>query len=379
MQVTVNASQVSLSSDVYVLRAGHQARHKPRFQESAVAFLEITGITLPNDPNDPRTQSESEEFRAHCLMGRAIAEWHLGYSSNKEPSRDIADYREGARDRRRAGILCGEVRKLYFDAKKGSVIIVPPGDQFEEVLIGVLADEPGQSTPVTIGRGESASVYRGRKVLWLPGSREKRFFSKDLYANLSTRRALITLPNNLKKEVYDAAFGSYSLDDAAAADIRYENEVVNPFDFIHSVQLLEFFSALYSALEDNRAAELQNLTYEEIVSTFGNSDAFYDAAIQLQSPGWLRLWSTDRSRAFFLVVLVAIASSHYSAQALGDGNVSVNNRAEVLPDDCIVEVDRRTREALRYMHVEAWEQACRNARDGVQSTGLKVDAQVDDG
>ncbi len=377
MRVSVNASQVSSTDNVYVLRAGQKARHKSHFKENAVAFLEITGVTLPRQPNSEHAQVDSAEFRARCLMGRAIAEWHLGYKTHEEPSRNIGEYYEQARDRRRAGILCGEVRRLYYEANKGSVIIVPPGsDQFEEVLIGVLADEPGESVPVTIGRGEASSVYRGRRVVWLPGSQEKRFFSKELYKNLSTQRALITLPNDLKKEVFDAAFGSYSLDDTAAADIRYSSEVVNPFRFSQSMRLLEFFSAIYSAVDNERAADLRDLTYEQILSEFGDREAFYDAAIQLQSPGWLRIWSEDRARAYFVVVMLAITSS---GAALGDDTVSVENRAEVLPDDCIVEVDRKTREALRYMHVDTWEQACQDALESVDTTGLKVDAEVDDG
>ena len=168
------------------------------------------------------------------------------------------------------------LKRIFFEGKKGDLVVVPVDGYTKDVLIGEFLTDAGAVRAVEAKDGDYTGVYFGRPVRWR-ASVQKLALSEELIKALHTQTAVFAVAHSLHEEVYRHAYGNFvfkghfvsefrtSKQKFTAEDMSVVSTWLNGFDFLRhhmasqtDLGLPETFLMMgLEQVPDDNAAELQ--------------------------------------------------------------------------------------------------------------------------
>lgn len=307
-------SKIVVELDAYVIPDDHLIfKVSPgktyRFYQAVRAarsvFLDIRG--LESLGKDPATWSDKD-----VLTAIADDRWERELESRARGNKPQGSPGVGTTDRRNLTFL----KRLFFDAKKGDVVVIPAEGYAKDVLIGELTTEPGEIRSVVAKDGEYTGTYFGRPVKWLEG-KPKRFLSDDLIKALHTQTAIFILGQSLHEEVYRLAYGNFIYRGAYVSEFRTAKERFTAEDTAVVSTWLNAFDVLRAEMEDGTVAANQKTSFYQLGLAKLADDRASELRINIQSPGEIFVKSAGPF-ALGLMAMFALSGCD-SKQVINDG------------------------------------------------------------
>jgi hypothetical protein len=219
----LNSKIIGPDAGAYVVFPGEDHAFYEAFQQQQAVFLDTPALELPPHPID----ENSPDLLQRLMVSRSVRAWHLaqnGSASKKQaPSRILADY-NGYKWTRPRLVYRTALIGLLGEAKKGDVVVVPGPGYWSDVLIGELIGGPTDQVGVQVPERYGKDLIPARRVKWL-ARRRKGALSSALIDRLQSPNPIFLLDRSLRPEVYNLAYGTYSVAADFAAQFRVtENE-----------------------------------------------------------------------------------------------------------------------------------------------------------
>jgi hypothetical protein len=356
---------------VFVLHPGERKIFYKEFYNLNSVFLDFPGIDFAR-----KLDSNDVDLRNSLRMSRAIAAWHrLGRDPTKKPSRDAGDYsvKNPAGEKPR---YLHEVIDLYEEAKKGDLIVVPGPGYNSVVYIGEFSDNFDQTFKVEVSRYPFDKIP-ARRVNWLRWDVIKGTFSTRLIALLQNRAAIIEVKQESdRREIYTAAFGNYIWKGSSGNLIRTKHAHIDLNELGNAINLVNYFSAQYLALKDNRLEEFVALEFHEAIERFYKKEFFGSVDVEIHSPGEIgRTMKTATLAAYVSAMLALSANCTDAAEAKA---VVVSNSASIVATVCDMELEQEIRQSMEvHANFDIWKQKlCPKRQRAENEVGLEADVKV---
>jgi hypothetical protein len=263
-------------------------------QDAFAVFPDVRGVDLlegpPSEWADRRILEVIAEDRrsreeAAVARGRKDAQVHAGITKN---DRAVLTF----------------VKRIWFEAKRGDLVVIPSEGYDKEVLIGELLTEPGDLKRVEAKDGDYVGFYFGRPVAWrfaIP----KFELSADMIKVLHTRAAVFQMGKTTQLEAYRLTFRNFVYRGEYVAEFRTEKAHFTAEDAAVVSAWLNAFQVLQHSLdtgEGNRA----DIPFE-ILGLAKLPDQFAgDLRININSPGEIFM-RTKTPLALTLMAMFALA------------------------------------------------------------------------
>lgn len=308
--VELDAYAIPDDHTVYKCSPGKTYRFYLAVRDAKVVFPDIRGLDALGD--NPREWDDKD-----ILEAIAADRWERELASRARGNQEQGVAGVSKIDRRNLTFL----KRIFFEAKKGDLVVVPVDGYSKDVLIGELLTEAGDVRAVIAKDGEYTGVYYGRPVRWRSAV-PKLELTDSLIKALHTQTAVFAMGQSLHEEVYKHAYSNFVYRGNFVSEFRTEKQKftaedmsvvstwLNGFDFLRHhlsespnlsvADQMSFFEMGLEKVPDGQAAELQ---------------------INIQSPGEIFV----RTVGPFALALMAIFSlSGCDAQAVVDNGVTVH-------------------------------------------------------
>ena len=160
--IDIRTRVISQEERAFVLFPGEAHKFYVDFSNNSHVFLDFPGLDLSNvfDPDlDP-------DWTQRIAMSEKIRAWHRkGRPEDDLPARHLSAY-DGYKLTPDRALYAGAIHQLYYKLKRGELLIVPGPGYWTDVLVGEIADEPGQFGVAEI-EGYQHDQIPARKVRWL--------------------------------------------------------------------------------------------------------------------------------------------------------------------------------------------------------------------
>jgi len=292
IEVDLEAYALPDDHTVWKVSAGKTHRFYRAVRDAQTIFPDVRDLDHLN--GNPRTWTDQQILHA-------IAEdrWSRELTKIAKRGEPQGSPTIGKRDRTVLTFL----RRLWFEAKKGDLVIVPAEGWRESVLIGELLTEAGDIRRVEAKDGEYSGIYFGRPVFWRK-SLPKQGLGTDLIKAIHTRTAVFPIKESLKEEIYRFAYASYVYREHYVAEFRTRKERFTAEDSVAVAVWLNGFDVLRNSLVhgDARAKE----SFAELGLDRLPDDLAAEVKINIQSPGEIFV-RTVGPFALSLMTLFALA------------------------------------------------------------------------
>lgn len=216
---------------VYKLFPGKTYRLAKAMHETRHAFLDIQGLaSLPLTP----LEWDDETLLSVISLDRIMREGEShGKRRGKGRSRD--------QDKKRLRFLKG----LFFEAKRGDLLLVPLGEGFSsQIAIGELEDEAGDIRIIEYTSNDDDYITYGRRVKWLSRVYRNQL-SSELLKSIHSPTAFHVLKRSWHEEIYVSAYGTFTYDDIYVAKFQSEKETFSAQDWGNIGLLFNGFSVVH--------------------------------------------------------------------------------------------------------------------------------------
>ncbi|MGL3106585.1 hypothetical protein [Bradyrhizobium sp. BR 1432] len=319
-----------------------------------------------------RPFSEQPEILARIARARRLRNWHRSKRQSDPPSRRLSEY-----DRVDAGLYThkGVLAGFFERAKKGDLVVVPPGELVGHVLIGELQDAPEKFENIEIPELFDRDEVPTRKVKWL-ASTPKADLSLGMLRRFPKPNAFTTLDREFYQEIFSLAYGSYSLEDLYVS--RFDVTEAD-FSTIDDYRIQQLFNAVAAMSQQHnlgtsgaREAVHDADGWDGIIDLLTDHSYIPDLSVNINSPGSLTL-SCQRTVPLVVAALIALSSlgamaSWTAAQA---ETITIKNSAAPAGDSCTADVAQETLEQLKLMGYARWQNLCKKIAETKVNTGLK--------
>lgn len=364
--VDIATRLVAPDEDVYIVRPGDGYWLYDTFATSTYVFLDFPALNLSFEGNPP----SDRQLRLLITMSLAVRDWLDNDKLGPEPSHDAADY-VGKDYRRRLGRYVGAVKRLYYQLKPGTIVVVPPKNWFEDVLIGELVGPPQMLRPRGLYSGEAVPA---RRVVW-HRRKPKSQFPSDVRRLLERPDPVMQLDRSLRGEILRAGFDQYGYEGEFAARLNTKTDEFSTLDDYNIQYFVNYVTGVLVAYEQGRKAEVD---FTDAIKLLRASPGLaLDLKLNINSEGFQRLVDTT-VRPLVVAALLSLAL-HGDGASAAHSNVVIKNSANVSADPCTIEVNERVLGALKLMKLEEWKRVCESARDAKGSTGLSTTMGVERG
>ena len=207
------------------------------------------------------------------------------------------------------------LKRIWFEAQRGDLVVVPAEGYDKEVLIGELLTEAGALRRIEASDGEYQGIYFGRPVAWRLGI-PKFELSADLIKALHTRAAVFTLGESRKRDVYRLAYGNFVYKGDYVAEFRTGKEHFTAEDAAVITAWLNGLQVLRHSLDNGGGARDGEAFYDLALDQLPG-DAGGDLKININSPGEI-FFRTGKPLALSLMVLFALSGCD-AHQVVNDG------------------------------------------------------------
>lgn len=327
-----------------------------------------------------KLMTEQPDLDAKLLRSRAINAWYSGGKKDEtRPPRLLSDYKD-----RRApkwlpntlGVLAG----FFERAKKGDLVVVPPGSVFSRVLIGEILDDEFQE--ITVPQVWEREKVPARRVRWL-ATPLRGDCSVDLQRRFPSPNTVRTLERTARAEIYSLAYGSYSIEDSFTAKFDVTSADFSTRDDYHLQQFFNVVAAISQYLESKQSSRGNGNTepdgsvvvaknLDEIIALL-TDDAYVPVlSININSPGSLALSCAKIVPLVVAGVLaLAVLDPETTWKALAQNKVVVqNSESSSIGDKCTAQVGDEVLEQLKLMGYDRWKEVCKQVQQIQLSTGI---------
>lgn len=266
------------------------------------------------------------------------------------------------------------LRSLFFEARRGDLVLVPGRGYDSDVLVGQLTEEPGNLRRIQAAdRNGALNEYFGRKLNWI-GSVEKRHLGRDLTKRLQSQVATFELRREYIDEVLKLALDSYVYDGQYVVKFKTQKDVFTPKDNFLTSVWLELIEVLDDAERNNLAFAPEKSIYDLVIASDIKEGDRDDLSIRVQSPGWFRVRSLVVS-PLVSVALFAMASQGVAYQQAAQAEI-VASAMGGAGNACLGQVDASVKAYLTLLGATRWEQVCQLVRQAERDAKLRTDARV---
>lgn len=369
LRVELDQKIISDDHRVFVLHAGKNKIFYDDFASYSRIFMDLPGLELKtNFQLDDMTRRQIQRANAYAYFyRRGHGDVPPADIEQYDPSLGLAESDYPQFNKRSFNSL----ELLYSDAVTGDLVVIPGRGYETPVLIGELLpldEQDGKIRPAFISKYEAQAP--SRKVKWLNRSQTRLGFSLEFVKALSNGQALIMLPNSLKKEAYDYAYGNYAVSDTSSIRIFVEPSgedkqvSIDPLPLRHATDLVMYFNAIYNAIFDPETGgdipdDLRNMAISQAVMS-----EYYKARplafeADLHSPGDVVYRAANNVKKLAVIgALIAICGCGSMAYAELSSGIELVNTWNVTPDDCDLQISEEIRTIMNLMGAELFENAC---------------------
>lgn len=329
MKFDIAAKLVLPSQRAFVVHAGRARVNYDEFVENEIVFLETPYLHL-----------ESSILKSKSNLRRAIRRsvaWkdHAETTGSQAPSQFLKDYADGTFQESSLQTLSGSVARLYGQAKKGDLVVVPGRDVYD-----------GLHRPV-IRFGEIASdfsasdIYNGQRL-----ASQKVPFRRVRWLNVVPRKEIsIRLEKRIGKppavrgikidrdsdELLRHAYDSYIFEGNSSSVVVADKYDATDFVILNrSSDLIAFLVSAHAVLSQNNGTPPIINDIEAFTARHFGDARIENIEVDFASPGHWRIFGASVSLAAFVALGVAVLSSDVPADVLASG-VEVTN--SVSPND----------------------------------------------
>lgn len=305
IEVELNAYVIPDDHHVFKCSPGKTYRFYELVRDSNVVFPDIRGL-----------ESLGEDLRSwtDSAMLRAINQdrWAREMESRAKGNEPIGSEAVSPTDKKNLAFL----RRLFFEAKKGDLVVVPAGGYDKDVLIGEFTTGPGTVRRVEAQDGEFFGLFIGRPVKWR-NRIQKRLLHPDLVDVLHYRDAVFAMPRSRAEMVYRLTYANYVYRGNYVSEFRTIKERFTPEDIAVISSWLNAFDYLRHQLETEVKLNLPEF-YDMALAKVPDGESS-ELKIHIQSPGEV---SVQSKTPFALALMVMFALSACSpADIANDGIV----------------------------------------------------------
>lgn len=368
--VDLNTRIVNSDHNVFVVRPGKEYRLFEDFIKSELIFPDLPGLELRSGV----PLSEYKDLPERIRRSNAIKSWYnRDRPEDDVPPRNLDHY--SGRHRTASQIQLEAVLRGYFEkAAQGDLVIVPPRNYKANAYIGELVGPPSEivEAPLRLFPGEMAS---SRRVRWL-AQMAKRSLPLPILDALEHPNAIYLLERSLREDIYQAAYGNFTLgleQFSARFDVKEQTFTVD--DELQLQAFFKFVAVNTRILESGTKARIQRIGQ----STFQNG-ADYVPSLQtnINSPGELSLFCkriTPLVAAALFAIAVDIGPDGFGEAFAGEVTLR-NSKSTVEADPCVARVEEQVRTQLQMLGLDGWPEACEIARGVHQRTQVRSPAKA---
>lgn len=339
MIIDIKVKTIDESSNIWVLHPGRGKRQFDTFKQANKVFLEMPGVDIEMDDVD-----NDEWLRKQIRYSNEILKLYAR-SNLASLNRDIDSY-SGDSDRYINSQL-GNLKALYFLAKKGDLIIVPDKGHYTQIMIGEITDDFSVENKMVVDNLAEMPVHC-RNVRWLDIEATKQALSSKLSKQLENRHAIIKIFNDeLKLEIFNMLYDKFIYKDNYCA--YFSGERYNSREIDGIIESLELFRFVNEA----------NLTVE---------DNYVNIKINFSSPGGFEFCSKN-IKAIVAVLFVTVLLNSSSLQQAKD--IQIENSS-----GSVVEVDNAYEELMSSLTEDEFQKYREKAQKANTSIGLTANVSL---
>ncbi|MFZ3484181.1 hypothetical protein [Sphingomonas sp. 3-13AW] len=305
IEVELDAYVIAESHRVWKASAGKTHRFYKAVRDAHTVFPDVRGLDgLEGAPSTWRDED--------LLPLIAADRWERELASRERGNKPQSAEGIGAQDR---GVLTF-LKRLWHEAAKGDLVVVPAEGYRENVLIGEFLTEAGDIRRVEAKDGEFTGGFYGRPVAWRIGL-PKLLLDEDLIAALHTRAAVFTLGETEKESVYRLAYSNFVYKGRFVAEFRTTKNRFTAEDHAVLATWLNAFDVLRDSIErgETRPESFAELGLEKLPD-----ERAAELKIDIQSPGEVFVRSVS---PFALSLMALFALSACDSKQVGDNRVTV--------------------------------------------------------
>lgn len=324
MKFDIAAKLVSPTQRAWVVHAGRARVNYDEFAENSLVFLEVPYLSL----DDKILKSKGKLRRA---IRRSVA-WrkHAETTGSFAPSDVLNDYDDGTFKETDLQTLSGSVNRLYGQAKKGDLVIVPGRDIYDGmsrqvIRFGEITSDFDPSKTHSGGR-LAAQKVPFRTVRWLKVV-PRRSLSIHLERKIGKPPAVREIKiDKENEELLKHAYDSYIFEGNSSSLVIADKYDAPDFVVLNrSSDLIAFLVSAHAKLNQQVGIALDIKSIDEFTAANFKDAAVENIELEFSSPGHWRIVGASVSLAAFVALGIAVLSSGIPADVLANGIEVVNS------------------------------------------------------
>lgn len=364
IHLDLNVKVITPQSEVFVVFPGDEHIFYNEFLSQNAVFLDFPFLNLAAE----KLSFKAPELLEKIVLSRKLRHWHLtGRDAAKEPSRTLGKYSNYKWTRNRAAYRASLIG-LFGEAKAGDLVVVPGPGYWSNVLIGELIEPPNKKFSIELSSRYPNEKIPARRVRWRAQKR-KGHFSEELIKRLQLPNPVVILERSLRSEIYDLAFGAYTLGELFSSRLEVGTFEFTTLDDFWTQRLLTYLSAMLATMNNANAEKFFESDFEEALKLAFDESWIAEAAININSPGSIRLYS-QKIAPLFIAAILALTSLPPDHVFGAEINTINSENKFSATDKCDAKIDEAVRQAINMMGYTQWQKLCREATNVRNRTGL---------
>lgn len=362
----------------YRIFPGVRYRHYDIMSKLGVVFLDYPGLPLSSGGHYGRT----DEVKEAIVRGERYAD--VAYRKSDRVAEMMADVASqdlsNTRWSRRREQALSWINGLYHEIAAGDLVVLP----------GPIGYRDDEARPTLVGEvisgterwkeGPGAYANAGllvRRVRWL-AEIDERDLDHRTYRSLRTQNALISMRAELLRPVLGAAYQNVIVNGDFLARFQTTGAEFNARESYHfQAFVLAVVEAYSRRSEADVTRQLDDSIYAMAAAVKRGERDIPEQDFSIHSPGYTTLKGS--AIVFVVSALFALALEAQAEPIDSNGAVQVRleNSDSARYDPCEVDgIDDATRETLRAMGYNRWQEACRAAQAANEDEGFSPRATV---
>lgn len=310
-KIVIELDAYVIPDDHLVLKCspGKTYRFYTAVRDAKVVFPDIRGLSQLEGTPDQWTDKE-------ILAVISDDRWTRELQNRERGNKAQGSAGVSKLDRRNLTFL----KRLFFEGKKGDLVVIPADGYAKDVLIGELLTDAGDLKSVEAKDGEYQGTYIGRPVRWR-AEVQKLNFEPDLIKALHTQTAIFALGRSLREEVYRHAYSNFIYMGRYISEFRTAKQQFTAEDSAVVSTWLNGFDVLRHQIESANGPGLATESFFELGLRRLPAGEAAELRINIQSPGEIFVRSQG---AFALALMAMFALSGCDSKAVIDNGVTVH-------------------------------------------------------